>query len=285
MGTGKRGTARGALGKIVRLWPYVLLLIGIVGLARPVAEVLRESWDTQQGISRIESEYSDMEDEERDWLISQATLYNTALLSAMPLDGLLPYPEQLAYGDTDMIAHLSVPSLSLNLPIFHGTDENTLMTGVGHLEGSALPIGTPGGRCVLAGHSGMPNARMFDDIRLLDVGDRFVVWTLGEARAYEVIETKVVWPEATEELIPIPGEDLVTLVTCTPYGVNTHRLLVTGRRCEYVPDEEVIPDIEVYVNQRSIPLLVACATTGLVALVGIVSGIVRKVKMRKRSRV
>ena len=126
----------------------------------------------------------------------------------------------------------------------------------------------------------MSTSRMFDDIHLLGTGDRFVIWTLGDAFAYEVIESKVVWPEETDELLPVPGEDLVTLVTCTPYGINTHRLLVTGRRCEYVADEEVVPDTEVYINRRTIPLMVAL---GAVMLVGVTLGVTSTIKRKAKS--
>lgn len=150
------------------------------------------------------------------------------------------------------------------------------MIGVGHLEGTTLPVGTAGGRCVLAGHSGMPNARMFDDIHLLEEGDRFVVWTLGTPLAYEVCDIQVVTPEHSELLLPEEGEDLVTLVTCTPYRVNTHRLLVTGRRCAYVDNEEVVAPVEVYVNQRTGPLLIGLALVVLVAVAGIVRAAARR---------
>lgn len=272
---------RGHGGRLPRALSYALLLVGLVGLAVPVVTELRTSWVTEQGISEIEATYSDMEDHDRSELLRQAEEYNRAILSATSTDGLLPYRQQLAYGGIDMIAHLSIPKLALNLPIYHDTDDDTLMTGVGHLEGTTLPVGTVGGRCVLAGHSGMPNARMFDDIHLLGIGDRFVIWTLGQALAYEVTETKVVWPEETDELLPVPGEDLVTLVTCTPYGTNTHRLLVTGRRCAYVPDEEEIPDAEVYVNRRTIPLLAAFGTICLTTLICVAIRAVRHARRGK----
>lgn len=273
-------SARRGIRKVLYMWPYVVLLLGIVGLARPVALDLYESWQAQQSIAVVEATYDAMEDETRNAIMEEARAYNAALATARPLDERVPYEKQLSYANVDMIAHLSIPKVSINLPIYHGTNENTLMTGVGHLEGSALPVGTVGGRCVLAGHSGMPNARMFDDIHLLEPGDRFVIWTLGEAFAYEVFDVEVVLPNATDRLIPVAGEDLVTLVTCTPYGTNTHRLLVTGRRCEYVEDEEVIPETEVYVNRRTVPLMIGLGATGLV----FVSGIAFRVAGRRRRR-
>lgn len=263
------------------LWtilPYALVLYGVVGLARPVVLDLWEAHKAQENIISIEASYDEMAEKEREQVWNAAVEYDETLLAGKSLAGCVPYEQQLSYENQDMMAHLVIPSLSLDLPIYHGIDDNVLMTGVGHVEGSELPVGTVGGKCVLAGHSGMPNARMFDDIHLLEKGDRFVIWTLGKPLAYEVVESKVVEPTASEELLPEEGRDLVMLVTCTPYGVNSHRLLVTGERCEYVPDEEIIPTAEVYVNRRTVPLLIGLSIIGLAVVVCIV------LRMRKKAK-
>lgn len=234
-----------------------------------------ESWQAQQSIATIESEYKTMETAETDALFAEAEAYNQATIQNTQHDG-LPYEKQLAWGSSDMIARLSIPKLSLELPIYHGTDENTLMIGVGHLQGTQLPVGTKGGRCVLAAHSGLPHARMFDDIQALNTGDKFVIWTMGRPMAYRVISSEVVTPDQADRLLPEPGRDLVTLVTCVPYNVNTHRLLVTGERCEYVPGEENVPSVEAYVNRRTIPLLAG------IAIVIAAFGIVRIIIARKK---
>lgn len=266
--------------RIQWLAPYVILILGFAILAKPIATSMYDSWLAQQKISVMESDFDEMQEKERVALIDQAQAYNKALISGdSGIEDMLPYEKQLAYGHTDMMAHLSIPSLSLELPVYHDTDEKTLMIGVGHLKGTGLPVGTRGSRCVLAGHSGMPNARMFDDIGLLKEGDRMVIWSLGLPLAYEVIEMKTVTPDQTEELLPVPGEDLVTLVTCVPYGVNSHRLLVTGRRCEYIPDEEVMHPVEIYVNRRTIPLLVAAFIVLAVSFSGMIA---RHVVFRRR---
>lgn len=259
--------------RVAGFWPYLMVLAGIALLAWPLATDIYEGIAARNSISSIENSYDGMAEEQRTQLWDEAVLYNEGLLGKNPeaADGRLPYARQLSFRDTDMIAHLAIPKLSVDLPIYHGTSENVLMIGVGHVEGSALPVGTEGGRCVLAAHSGMAKARMFDDIHLLGEGDRFVVWTLGRPLAYRVRESKVVLPEASEELLPIDGEDLVTLVTCVPYGVNTHRLLVTGERCEYVPDEEVIPAVETFVNRRTVPLAIGFGIILAVSLAGILA--------------
>lgn len=265
------------------VWPYALAALGLVLLGRPIVLDMWEAHLAQQSISAIESTYDAMGDAAVSELWEDAEAYNERLLAGRSVGDLRPYAEQLSFPEPDMIAHLVIPKLSLDLPIYHGTEENTLMCGVGHVEGSELPIGTAGGRCVLAGHSGMPNARMFDDIGLLENGDRFVVWTLGRPLAYEVVGSKVVTPDRTDELLPPrDGSDLVTLVTCTPYRLNTHRLLVTGRRCEYIPDEEQLPEVEAYVNRRTIPFLVGLGACVGVGVAGACVGAHRR-RNRRRS--
>ncbi|MGN0984526.1 MAG: class C sortase [Gemmiger sp.] len=131
-----------------------------------------------------------------------------------------------------------IPKISVELPIYHGTDAQTLEKGVGHIRQTALPIGGSGVHAVLTGHSGLPSARLFDDLNKLETGDLFFIDVLGEVHAYQVDDIQVVLPGEVEALNPVAGRDLVTLITCTPYGINTHRLLVRGTRVEYQPQEE-----------------------------------------------
>ena len=119
-----------------------------------------------------------------------------------------------------------------NLPIYHGTEEGTLSAGIGHLEWSSLPVGGVGSHCVLSGHSGLPSAKLFSDLRFMSMGDQFSLCVLNETLTYEVDQILVVEPEDVKDLLLVPGEDYCTLVTCTPYGVNSHRLLVRGKRIE-----------------------------------------------------
>lgn len=273
-------THKCSIWDVVRfLFPYVLMFAGLIGLGYPVATEMWESYQAQQGISRVTGVYGAMNEPERTSVESEAISYNDALYHGHDLSERLPYEEQLSFDNADMISYLSIPKLSIKLPVYHGTDENTLMIGVGHVEGTALPVGGVG-RCVLAGHSGMPNARMFDDIHLLEKGDQFVLWTLGKAYAYEVIESVVVLPEETDRLYPDGEQDLVTLVTCTPYGVNSHRLLVTGKRCEYVEDMEVVPAPEVYFNRRTIPFLIGMGAILVMFVVNVIWRTRRYLKRR-----
>lgn len=147
------------------------------------------------------------------------------------------YEDQLRVEGTEVMGRLVVPAASIDLPILHGTDEKTLAVGVGHLEGTALPVGGIGLRPVLTAHRGLAEARLFNDLDQVVVGDTFTVEVAGQALVYRVIDTQVVDPDQTEKILPVAGRDLVTLVTCTPLGINSHRILVTGERVE-APDAE-----------------------------------------------
>lgn len=164
----------------------------------------------------------------KDALIKAAESYDTLL--NVREDGLMGYVE--------------IPAIGVNLPIYHGTEESTLDRGVGHLLGSSLPVGGAGTHCVLTGHSGLAGQKMFSDLNLLKTGDLFFLRVLGQTLAYRVTDIYTVLPEDTSKLTIDAGRDLCTLVTCTPYGVNSHRLLLRGERTEYEEAISVIEDAE-----------------------------------------
>ena len=143
------------------------------------------------------------------------------------------YDELLNLHGSGLMGYVEIPKIEVNLPIYHGTSEEVLQKGIGHLVGSSLPIGGEGFHSVLTGHSGLAGAKLFSDLDQLAPGDTFFLHILGETMAYEVTEINTVLPYETELLLAVPGEDLCTLVTCTPYGVNSHRLLVRGSRVPY----------------------------------------------------
>ena len=145
---------------------------------------------------------------------------------------LAQYQQLLDADGTGMMGYIDIPRIGVSLPIYHGTDEAVLQAAVGHLEWTSLPVGGSGTHCVLSGHRGLPNATLFTDLDQLEPGDTFTLHVLSRALTYTVREILVVEPEDTQALNIVPGEDLCTLMTCTPYGVNTHRLLVRGTRTE-----------------------------------------------------
>jgi len=185
--------------------------------------------------------------------VRRAKRYNAALTSGALLeagtrkpagsgtsgDATLDYDSILDLNGSGVMGHVVIPDIDVDLPIYHGTSDEVLAKGAGHLEGSHLPVGGRGTLAVIAAHRGLPEATMFDDLDKLAVGDDFVVDVFGTAIAYEVTSTKVVEPDETEALRPVPGKDRVMLVTCTPLGVNSHRILVTGERLAQVPSAAV----------------------------------------------
>lgn len=149
------------------------------------------------------------------------------------------YEEILAMGVDGYMARLYYEDLKIDLPIYHGTSSKVLEKGVGHLEGTSLPVGGVGTRSVLTAHRGLPTATLFDNLVDGAVGDIFTIGVLDQALTYKVVDVKVIEPDDTEEILPHPDQDLVTLITCTPLGVNTHRVLVTGERVLPTPEKEI----------------------------------------------
>ena len=261
--------------------PYLGVLVSLVVLAAPMLMDRWEAWRSSQHISTLSSTVDALPASKKQELLEQARLYNARLAGQAAPGGEssgqgtgasaepLPYEEQLRADNTTMMAWLEIPGIDLELPIYHGTGESELAAGVGHLPSTSLPVGGPSTHCVLTAHSGMAGARMFDDIRLLQQGDRFVVWTLGDPLAYEVVGSEEVLPNELDTLRVEPEEDLCTLVTCTPYGVNSHRLLVHARRCAY--DAGAVAATPARVTSRALPLLLAIgAAAAAIAIVVVV---------------
>lgn len=149
------------------------------------------------------------------------------------------YASLLRASDDGVMGRLRIAAINLDLPIYHGTSDETLSRGVGHLEGTSLPVGGASAHSVLTAHRGLPSAELFTHLDRLGVDDEFTIEIFGEVLVYRVIETHVVEPDQTEELVPRQGRDLVTLITCTPLGVNSHRILVTGERVTPTPVEDL----------------------------------------------
>lgn len=149
------------------------------------------------------------------------------------------YDELLAVDDNGFMGRLKYDDLAIDLPIYHGTDDDTLERGVGHLEGTSLPVGGIGTRSVLTAHRGLPESTLFTDLDEAAVGDTFTVSVYDQVLAYRVVETQVIDPDDTEAILADPDRDLVTLVTCTPLGINTQRILVTGERVTPTPEADL----------------------------------------------
>lgn len=230
------------------LIPVLIFLTGLGVLLYPVFSDL---WN-QHRQNRLMTDYTntvtDMEDAERNALWSAAVQYNQGLQAA-PQDAFTgadpgpknPYWSLLDPDGTGVMGYLEIPKISLRLPIYHGTGDAALQKGTGHLAGTSLPVGGSGTHCVLSGHRGLPSALLFTDLDQLETGDTFTLYVLDQRLSYQVDQILVVEPEDVSTLAPEDGKDYVTLVTCTPYGVNTHRLLVRGSRIE--DTQEPVPEV------------------------------------------
>ena len=201
----------------------------------------------------------------------------------------LDYDNLLNIDGSGIMGYVEIPKLKINLPIYHGTGETVLEEGVGHLVGSSLPVGGDGCHSVLTGHSGVAGNKLFSDIDKLSAGDVFYLRILNQTLAYEVTEINMVLPHETELLAPVAGADLCTLVTCTPYGVNTHRLLVRGSRIPYeeaVEIEEKTEDLPVkstWKEQYYTGLLIGGGTLLVVVLTGAVIVLIRRRRRRRET--
>ena len=188
------------------------------------------------------------------------------------------YESLLDIGGTGIMGYIEIPTIHVNLPIYHGTDEAVLQIATGHLEWTSLPVGGEGTHCVLSGHRGLPSAKLFTNLDQLHEGDTFILHILDEIVAYEVDQIHIVKPENTEDLLIVDGQDYCTLVTCTPYGINTHRLLVRGHRVEAVDTSHVVSEAIIIEPLLVAPVLATPLLLGLLIFVLVRSG---KKKKRK----
>ena len=200
-------------------------------------------------INVYEENVQNMDEEKLKEYLLDAQEYNAALLDTRialidPFDAEFnklykdtPYSNLLNYDSQGIMGFLEIPAIKVKLPIYHGTSPAVLQKGVGHLEGSSLPVGGESTHSILTGHTGLNKAKLFTDLTSVQKGDMFFVSVLGRKMAYVVDDINVVLPDDTSRLQVVEGKDYVTLITCTPYGVNDHRLLVRGVRTEYTAEE------------------------------------------------
>ena len=273
--------------RLLTIAPPILLLAGILVLLYPV---LATQYNNARQ-ERIASEFSTVADQAGPDAVAEslrrADEYNLKASESPILDpwldaqrpGTAQYQDYLSQLNlNDVMATIKIPSIDVNLPIYHGTETATLDKGIGHLFGTALPVGGESTHTVLTGHTGLGNATMFDQLTRVKMGDVFYIETAGRHLKYQVTDIRVVLPTETESLNKVEGKDLATLITCTPYGINTHRLLVTGER---VPMDEEAVAAEAAQVKGSIMKPWMIAVLASVAVILTVSGILW-LRSRKR---
>ncbi len=225
----------------------LIFLVGVGVLTYPLLSSMVNNAQARRGGMEYSDNVEKLENEEIDALLAEAQKYNESLHRVIltdPFDaasyGLIGenYTEALWMDDNGLIGYVEVPKIDVYLPIYHGTSLEVLSMGAGHLEHTSLPIGGEGTHSVISAHSAWPGQTFFDYLETLEEGDVFYIHVLNMTLKYQVDQIKVVLPEETKDLYIVDGEDYVTLLTCTPYSVNTHRLLVRGTRVPYTEGEE-----------------------------------------------
>ncbi len=219
---------------------FILVLVLLVGLSLLLYPSFSDYWNSlhqSRAITVYADKVAELEKEDYDHIFQDAVAYNRELLSRENQFSLTPsqraaYPELLNLADNGIMGYIEIPSIKCSLPIYHGIDEAVLQVAIGHIEWTSLPTGGISTHCVLSGHRGLPSAKLFSELDQLREGDLFMLRVLDELFTYEVDRILIVEPDEVDALLIEEGKSLCTLVTCTPYGINTHRMLVRGHRVE-----------------------------------------------------
>lgn len=222
---------------------FIVLLLGLSLLLYPSFS----DWWNSMHMSRVITDYVDlvreMDEDEYEGVLEEARAYNETLVHRANGYTLLPeqreqYPKLLNVANNGVMGYVEIPTINVSLPIYHGTDESVLQVAVGHLDWSSLPVGGESTHCVISGHRGLPSAKLFTNLDRLREGDIFILRILDEVLTYEVDQILIVEPKEVESLMIVEGMDYCTMFTCTPYGINTHRLLVRGHRIANIEEKK-----------------------------------------------
>lgn len=223
-----------------RITTLLLALVFLAGLSLLLYPTVSDYWNSfhaSRAVAAYAQEVADLNGEEYDRLLAAARDYNARVAQrsntfALTEEEQEEYQSLLNMDGTGIMGYIEIPTIKLSLPIYHGTEDSVLQIAVGHLDWTSLPTGGESTHCVLSGHRGLPSAKLFTNLDQLVEGDTFVIRVLDEVLTYEVDRILIVEPDDVSALQIEPGKDLCTLVTCTPYGINSHRLLVRGHRVE-----------------------------------------------------
>ena len=252
----------------------LLVLIGLSLLLYPTVSDYLNSLAYRRAIVDFQDDVAKLDEETYVDLLAGARAYNKRLAAkGGPLEKLTPqeraeYESLLDFTGTGIMGYVTIEKIGVSLPIYHGTNESVLQSGIGHLEGTSFPVAGESVHAVISGHSGLPSAKLFTNIDRLAVGDTFTVRILKETLTYEVDQIVTVLPYETDDLVIEKGQEYCTLLTCTPYGVNTHRLLVRGHRIE-TPEALAGPDAAEIDDGRVLGINIEFILLGAAVLVGL----------------
>lgn len=274
--------------------PVLILTIGFVLalclILYPVVSTIYNNYVESKLIVEYTQSVADIDNELYEQLLEEARAWNEELFGYIEPSY---FPEGMTQNEiyeslldplgTGMMGYVVIPKIDVDLPIYHYSTDEVLEKGAGHMEASALPVGGESTHCVITAHRGLPGATMFTDLDKLEIGDVFYLKVLGEMLCYQIIEIQTVDPDETASLLPEQGKDLCTLVTCTPYGINSQRLLVTGERIEIEEEEVETSDtgaIQKGINSNILLIIIAGAEVACYATIMI---LMKKKKKKKKS--
>lgn len=264
----------------------ILIIILLVGISVMLYPTVSDWWNSRvqsYAIASYDSAVETLDENQYDEIMAEAHAYNEAIARVFApfsnYKAITGYNTVLNVSGTGIMGYITIPSIQVQLPIYHGTSEEVLNVAAGHLEGSSLPVGGVSTHSVISAHRGLPSARLFSDLDQLREGDTFTITIMNEILTYEVEEILIVLPHEMDKLAIIEGQDYVTLMTCTPYGVNSHRLLLRSRRIEtvYPHNVKIVADAVQVDPMLVVPGLSAPLLIGLI-ITWVIGGRKRKVK-------
>ncbi len=266
----------------------ILILIFLVGLSVMLYPSVSDAVNRKhqsRAVAGYAEEVEQLSDADYQTYFDAADAYNRQLNTTPNAfykpDLVSGYAQTLDISGTGIMGYITIPKISVELPIYHGTDEGVLQVAAGHLEGSSLPVGGAGTHAVISAHRGLPSAKLFTNLDELEVGDRFTITVLNRVLTYEVDQISIVLPTEIDQLLPTEGMDYVTLMTCTPYGINTHRLLVRGKRVETTESQK---HIRVAADVFRIEPIIVAAILAIPMLLAALVGVLVAPHLRKRSK-
>ena len=264
---------------------FLILLIGLSLLLYPSFSDWWNSFHQSRAISTYSQEVANIDNEMYEEIWEDAWEYNRSLVGMgnhfiLGDEQKAQYENLLNIGGNGIMGYVEIPNIDAMLPIYHGTAESVLQIAVGHLDWTSLPVGGTSSHCVVSGHRGLPSARLFTDLDQIEEGDIFLFHVLDEVLTYEVDQIRIVEPHEIDELLIQEGKDLCTLVTCTPYGVNSHRMLVRGHRIDNIEEAR---KIRISADAMQIdPLLIAPVVAAPILLVLLIALMLPKPSRKKR---
>lgn len=272
-----------------RFFTIILILILLAGMSLLLYPTVSNYWNSlhqSRAITQYVEQVAELDEDSYKQLWADAESYNKTLLQKanrfeISDEEREEYENLLDVSGSGIMGYIEIPAIDCSLPIYHGTDEAVLQIAAGHIEGSSLPTGGEGTHCVISGHRGLPSARLFTDLDKLEVGDIFLLHVLDRVLTYETDQILTVEPHETEALAIAPEKDYCTLVTCTPYGINSHRLLVRGHRIE-TPVQEA--EEEASATQTNVRFFLAAAAVIEILVLVMVLLLLRKKRKKRKQK-